>query len=233
MNATTQRSPTARQWLICFLLLLASAGALAQTAVAGSIQIQTPKLPPRPGTSPPSAPAAATAYGQQGPAPQSTNSYATQQGQPAYQNQGQQSGITSQAGYGSYGSTAPAFAGSSGPAPTRAASGGPCRVEVSPDRQNLSLLGTSDALPRQFLPLGEFRAQQVVHSPDGRWAVAFLKLRGQSQFAMLTLDLTSCKEQSTIDLAHAGEDASFDGDNVTVRSGGKDQRWPLADKRVR
>jgi hypothetical protein len=225
---------------------MASASVLAQMAVTGSIQIQTPKLPPRPGQAQ-SAPAPA-AYGQQGPAPQ----YGAQPAQGGYGSQpqqafGQQGGQNSFGGpaqpayqpqpggmgQGGYGASAPTFSGSTGPAPTRAAAGGPCRVDVSPDRQALSLLGTSDSLPRQFLPLGEFRAQQVVHSPDGRWAVAFLKLRGRTQFAMLTMDLATCKEQRTIDLAQAGEEATFDGDNVTVRSGGKDQQWPLADKRVR
>jgi hypothetical protein len=260
MHATSHLNFTASRWPICLALLMASAGVLAQTAVTGNIQIQTPKLPPRQGQAPaaaaqpaygPQGQAPATAaqpgYGQQGPAPQASAAYGAQPGQGGYGAQPQQAfgqqggqnsfGAQAQPAYqpqqGGYGATAPAFTGSTGPAPTRAAAGGPCRVDLSPDRQTLSLLGAGDSLPRQFLPLGEFRAQQVVHSPDGRWAVAFLKLRGRSQFAMLTLDLAACKEQRTIDLAQAGEEATFDGDNVTVRSGGKDQQWALADKRVR
>jgi hypothetical protein len=104
---------------------------------------------------------------------------------------------------------------------------------VAPDRQALTLLGTADSLPRHFVPLGEFRAQLVIHSPDGHWAVAFLKLRGQSQFAMLTIDLSTCKEQHTVDLAQAGEDARFEGDTVSVRFGNQEKQWPLADRRLR
>jgi len=50
---------------------------------------------------------------------------------------------------------------------------------------------------------------------------------------MWTMDLTTCKEQHSVDLAQAGENATFEADIVTVRFGGKEQKWPLADKRVR
>lgn len=136
------------------------------------------------------------------------------------------------AGYGSQHSSGGGGA-ISGPAPTKPTSGGPCKVTVSPERQSLTLVGATDNLPRTNVPLGDFRAQTVIHAPDGRWAVAFLKLRGQSQFAMFTMDLTQCKEGHTVDLAQAGEDATFEGDNVTVRTGGKTQQWPLANPRMR
>jgi hypothetical protein len=63
-------------------------------------------------------------------------------------------------------------------ASTPSAAGGTCRVASSLDRQSMSLLGP-DGQPRRHVPLGEFRVQQVVHSPDGLWAVAFTKLRGE------------------------------------------------------
>lgn len=117
-------------------------------------------------------------------------------------------------------------------APTRSAAAGNCRVEPAPDRQSVSLLGP-DALPRQHVPLGEFRVQQVIHSPDGRWAVAFTKLRGQPQFALMTLDLARCEPQNTIDLPAAGDDARFEGDDAIVTLAGGERRVRLASTRVR
>jgi hypothetical protein len=83
------------------------------------------------------------------------------------------------------------------------------------------------------VPLGEFRAQQVVHSSDGRWAVAFTKLRGAPQFAALTLDLERCSVQRTIELPAAGSDALFDGDQALLRYHGGERRVSLKDGSVR
>jgi len=274
----------AMQRLLGMVLLLAACSVIAQAAVADTIQIQTPNLPPRQSGVPPPA-ASNQPNAQQGSTPQDAGSY--QQGsqvgygdqgsQGGYGNQGYQGGNgaqgyqggngaqgyqggngaqESQGGYGAQANQAPqaprsvlgsqpqsqaaygsqGSQGSSafnGPAPTRSSSEGSCRVEVAPDRQTLTFVGTTDALPRHYLPLGDFRAQQVVHSPDGRWAVAFIKLRGKNQFAMLTMDLMKCKEQHSVDLAQAGEDATFEADIVTVHFGGKEKKWPLADRRVR
>ena len=117
-------------------------------------------------------------------------------------------------------------------APTRSAAAGNCRVEPAPDRQSVTLLG-ADALARLHVPLGEFRVQQVIHSPDGRWAVAFTKLRGQPQFAVMTLDLARCEPQNTIDLPAAGDDARFEGDDAIVTLAGGERRVRLASARVR
>lgn len=233
------------------LLCLIGSAALAQ-----AIQIQIPKMTERAvagGTQTPGGATPSTgAYpGAQGAAQQ--GSYSGQQQAPAYGAQAAQP--AQQQAYGSaaqpqpYGSgvqsayggstSAPAYGAQhssgtiSGPAPTRPTTGGPCKVSVSPERQTLILVGATDNLPRTNLPLGDFRAQTVIHAPDGRWAVAFLKLRGQPQFAMFTMDLTNCKEGHTVDLAQAGEDAAFEGDNVMVRAGGKTQQWPLANPRMR
>ncbi len=207
--------------------LLGMSGALA---MAQSIQIQIPKMTERPAAGAVAQPTAAqSAYGAQ---PQTSAAYGAQGAQPA------QSGYTPQpqaSAYGAQGSQ-PTYGGAaaiSGPAPTKPTSGGPCKVTVSPERQTLILVGVTDNLPRTNVPLGDFRAQTVIHAPDGRWAVAFLKLRGQPQFAMFTMDLSECKEGHTVDLAQAGEDATFEGDNVTVRAGGKSQQWPLANPRMR
>lgn len=264
----------AMQRLFGMVLLLAACSVIAQVAVADTIQIQTPNLPPRQSGAPPPA-ATNQPTAQQEPTPQAVGGYQqgsqgniVQQSQGSYGDQGSGGGYgtqVSQGGYGaqesqgSYGAQATqapqaprsvlgsqsqsqaaygsqGSQGSSafnGPAPTRPSSEGPCRVEVAPDRQTLTFVGTTDALPRHYLPLGEFRAQQVVHSPDGRWAVAFIKLRGKNQFAMLTMDLMKCKEQHSVDLAQAGEDATFEADIVTVHFGGKEKKWPLSDRRVR
>ena len=117
-------------------------------------------------------------------------------------------------------------------APTRSAAGGNCRADPAPDRQSLRFLGP-DALPRQHVALGEFRVQQVIHSPDGRWAVAFTKLRGQPKFAVLTLDLARCEVVNTVDLPAAGDDARFEGDDAIVTLAGAERRVRLASTRVR
>jgi hypothetical protein len=141
-------------------------------------------------------------------------------------------GYPAQGGYGAYPQPAPSEPAAAIVAPTRSAVAGNCRVEPAPDRQSVSLLGP-DALPRLHVPLGEFRVQQVIHSPDGRWAVAFTKLRGQPQFALITLDLARCEPQNTIDLPSAGDDARFEGDDAIVTLAGGERRVRLASTRVR
>ena len=117
-------------------------------------------------------------------------------------------------------------------APQRAAAGA-CRVQPTPDRQTLVLVSGAEALARQHLPLGEFRAQQVVHSPDGRWAVAYTKLRGAAQYAAITIDLERCELQRVIDLNAAGEDVRFEGDDAVLRLSAGELRVGLRDGRVR
>ncbi len=115
---------------------------------------------------------------------------------------------------------------------TPSAPGGTCRVQPSPDRQTLSLLGP-DGLPRRHVPLGEFRVQRVVHSDDGAWAVALTKLRGEDQFAAMTLDLSRCESANTVDLPATGEDVRFDGDAAVVRLAKGERRVPLRSGLVR
>ena len=117
-------------------------------------------------------------------------------------------------------------------APTPSAPGGTCRAQPSPDRQSMSLLGP-DGQPRRHLPLGDFRVQQVVHSPDGMWAVAYTKLRGEPQFAAMTLDLTRCETTNTVDLPAAGEDVRFEGDSAVLQLAQGERRVRLASARVR
>lgn len=117
-------------------------------------------------------------------------------------------------------------------APTRSTAAGNCRVDPAPDRQSVSLLG-ADALPRTHVALGDFRVQQVIHSPDGRWAVAFTKLRGQPRFAVMTFDLARCEAQNTVDLPAAGDDARFDGDDAIVTLASGERRVRLPNPRVR
>lgn len=117
-------------------------------------------------------------------------------------------------------------------APTPSAPGGACRVQPSPDRQTMSLLGP-DGQPRRHVPLGDFRVHQVVHSPDGLWAVALAKLRGEPQFAAVALDLTRCETANTVDLPSAGEDVRFEGDSAVVRMAQGERRVRLATPLVR
>jgi hypothetical protein len=110
---------------------------------------------------------------------------------------------------------------------------GVCRAQPSPDRQTLMLVTGADSLARAQVPLGEYRAQQVVHSPDGHWAVAYTKLRGREQFAAMTIDLDACKVQNTIELPTAGQDVRFEGDQAVLQLSGGERRVGLRDGRVR
>ncbi|MCX8004628.1 MAG: hypothetical protein N2688_06680 [Burkholderiaceae bacterium] len=134
-------------------------------------------------------------------------------------------------GYGqpAYGSAAPPVAMV---APMPSAPGGTCRVQPSPDRQSMSLLGP-DGQPRRHVGLGDFRVQRVVHSPDGRWAVAVTKLRGEPQYAATAVDLTRCEPAHTIDLPDDGSDVLFEADNARIRTGRGERLLQLADPRVR
>ncbi len=139
------------------------------------------------------------------------------------------SALASRGGYApgaGYGSAPPANDAALAAMPVaRSGAAGACRAEPSPDRQSVTLLG-ADALPR-------FRVQQVIHSPDGRWAVALTKLRGQPQFAALTLDLSRCAAAHTVDLPAAADDARFEADEAVLLMAGRERRIKLADLRVR
>lgn len=188
-------------------------------AFAQAIPVTTPRLPPR-GAGP-------------GPAPQ-PGAY-TSAGAPPGAYPGAYTGAQPGVQPATYGAAAAQSAyGSPGAAvmPQRAPAGA-CRAQPTPDRQTLLLVSGPDALARAHLPLGEFRAQQVVHSPDGRWAVAFTKLRGAAQYAAMTIDLERCELQRVIDLSTAGEDARFEGDEVLLRLADGERRVGLRDGRVR
>ena len=243
--------------------VLSAMGCLAMSATAalaqqGGINVVAPTLPPRqagasaPAPGYPSSPQPAQQTPQQVYPQQATPQQQYPQQTPQYnaprgaQGSGARApgapastlanrggtAYPAQGAYGAYPQATPTEPAAAIVAPTRSTAAGNCRVEPAPDRQSMSLLG-ADALPRQHVPLGEFRVQQVIHSPDGRWAVAFTKLRGQPQFALMTLDLTRCEAQNTIDLPSAGDDARFDGDDAIVTLAGGERRVRLASTRVR
>lgn len=114
----------------------------------------------------------------------------------------------------------------------RSQASGNCRLEAAPDKQTLSLVG-SDALAKKHVPLGEFRVQQTVHAPDGRWAVALVKLRGQAQYAVMSFDLTRCEPQVTQDLGSVPLDARFESDAAVISLQGSEQRVPLTNRSLR
>lgn len=228
-------------------VVLAVALGLPMAVFAQAFPIVPPKLPPRaagtgaaPGAQ---SPAAAQPYAQapvqqpvQQPSQQSTHaSRATPQ--PAYTPQGPvPQGTATTYAPQNYAPQAHAPQAALPALPTQslpAAPAGRCRVLPSPERQSLALVSGEPPLPREQLPLGEFRAQQVVHSPDGRWAVAFTKLRGAPQFAALTIDLDACRLQHTIDLPGAGSDAAFDGEQALLRYAGGERKVDLKDRSVR
>lgn len=228
-------------------------------AFSQAIPVTTPRLPPRsPGPSAVPQPAAqpnAQTYPQPGMQTESQPGvYATPAAQPAYQTgmypaaQSPQSGMypaqPPQSGMypaqppqsGMYPPQTAAYGVPNAPAtvvtPQRAAAGN-CRAQPSPDRQTLMLVSGTEALARNHVPLGEFRSQQIVHSPDGRWAVVFTKLRGAPQFAALTIDLERCEMQRTIEIPATGEDARFEGDEAVLRWSEGELRVGLRDGRVR
>ncbi len=217
MNACIQRV----KWLVAATLLV-----MVLPVGAQAIAVTTPRLPPRndaPGAtqpqpaqaqpaSPPHAPAQPVHGAQQ---PYAAQPYPTQQG-PAQA-----------AAYGAMPAAAAPVV-----VPQRAAAGN-CRAQTTPDRQTLMLVSGTEALARAHVPLGEFRAQQVVHSPDGRWAVAYTKLRGAAQFAALTIDLERCEVGRSVELSVAGDDVRFEGDEAVLLLGGKERRIGLRDGRVR
>jgi len=198
----------------CALLL-----ALPPVAWAQAFPIVPPKLPPRGGA--PAAQPAQPSYGAQPAYGQPVHGQAAY-GQLAY----------GQAAYGQAQTQPGAAQPPVAVAAPRAATG-PCRVLPSAERQTLALVSGDPPLPREHVPLGEFRAQQVLHSPDGRWAVAFTKLRGAPQFAALTLDLERCSAQRSIELPAAGSDAEFQGDDAVLRYAGGERRVSLRDASVR
>ena len=221
----------------------------ALPVLAQAIPVTTPRLPPRsagPGAAAP-APAPAPTQAATQAQPQAN----MQAGRPATGSTGMQAGMQQGAQQGryqgnptqasTYANPAPqgqpygAYAAAPAAAPVmpQRAEAGTCRAQLSPDRQALMLVSGAPALARAHLPLGEFRAQQVVHSPDGRWAVAYTKLRGAAQYAALTIDLERCELQRVVDLNAAGEDVRFDGDDAVLRLANGERRIALRDGRVR
>ncbi len=170
-----------------------------------------------------------------------TGAYASQAPTGAYASQAPTGAYASQAPTGAYASPAPAGYAPYGtapppPAPTvvpQRATAGNCRAQPTPDRQTVVLVSGAEALARAHLPLGEFRAQQVVHSPDGRWAVVYTKQRGAASYAAMTIDLERCELQRVVELSAAGEDVRFDGDDAVLRLAGSERRVGLRDGRVR
>jgi hypothetical protein len=229
-------------------LALASTACWVSVAAAQGIDIHTPQLPPRDvGAQPSTLP-------QTGPAAQQSNPAAPGYGASAGTGQPQGYGQPGGPAYGAYGAAQPGYAdrssgvasalqqrrGTYGQPPgygagaqpaapmtaTPSAAGGNCRVQPSPDRQTVSLVGP-DGLARRHVPLGEFRVQRVVHADDGAWAIVLTKLRGENQFAAMTFDLARCETANTVDLPATGEDVRFEGDAAVVRMAQGERRVPL------
>ena len=206
-------------------LVAAALLAVVLPVLAQPIPVTTPRLPPHGGGPGAAAPAQAQPQANMQPAAQPGGYGAGQAGMQAgaYANPAQQG-----QSYGAY-AAVPAEA----PVMPQRAEAGVCRAQPTPDRQTLMLVSGTPALARAHVPLGEFRAQQVVHSPDGRWAVAYTKLRGVAQYAAMTIDLERCEVQRVVDLSAAGEDVRFDGDAAVLRLADGERRIGLRDGRVR
>lgn len=253
---------TPRRLAACRRALTLGVAALPLVAAAQGIVIQTPQMQPRgaaggpgqaagraaaqPATSAPQAgggspstsahPAAYGPQGTHGAAPGYSGAGAAPlqgAGSPLQQRRGsggfQQPGYAAQHVQPQHGTTAPQTAMA---AAAPSASGGTCRAQPTPDRTTVSLLGP-DGLPRRHVPLGDFRAHLVVHSPDGQWAVVIAKRRGEPQFAAVALDLAVCQATNTVDLPGLGEDVRFEADAAVVRTSGGERRVRLASTLVR
>ena len=223
-------------------LLPAALLAAVLPVLAQAIPVTTPRLPPRSDGAGAQATARANpqahnqTYAQ--PAVQLGGSGAAQAGREAQGSMqpGSYPGSPTQAG--AYANApqpgqAYAYAPAAAPVVPQRAEAGACRAVPTPDRQTLMLVSGTAALARGHVPLGEFRAQQVVHSPDGRWAVAYTKLRGAAQYAAMTIDLERCEVQRVLDLSGAGEDVRFEGDDAVLRLADGERRIALRDGRVR
>ena len=223
-------------------LLPAALLAAVLPVLAQAIPVTTPRLPPRSDGAGAQATARANpqahnqTYAQ--PAVQPGGSGAAQAGREAQGSMqpGSSPGSPTQAG--AYANApqpgqAYAYAPAAAPVVPQRAEAGACRAVPTPDRQTLMLVSGTAALARGHVPLGEFRAQQVVHSPDGRWAVAYTKLRGAAQYAAMTIDLERCEVQRVLDLSGAGEGVRFEGDDAVLRLADGERRIALRDGRVR
>jgi hypothetical protein len=183
------------------------------------IPVQTPRLPARTDIAGGAPNPASQSQNPQGQNPQ--GQYPQQGSQPVYANRQQPGGYPQDQ-----------LPPQAMIAPTKAPDGA-CRATSSANNQTVVLVSGPQALPRLHVPLGEFRAQDIVHSPDGKWAVVFLKLRGVAQYAVMSFDLERCATEKTLDLASAGTDARFEGDEAILQIGKAEQRMPLRDRRIR
>jgi hypothetical protein len=210
-------------------LVAATLLAMVLPVRAQAIAVTTPRLPPRsdaPGATQPQPAQAQPGSPQQPQHAPAQPAHGAQQPYAAQPYPTQQSPAQT-AAYGAVPAAAAPMV-----VPQRATAGN-CRAQTTPDRQTLMLVSGAEALARAHVPLGEFRAQQVVHSPDGRWAVAYTKLRGAAQFAALTIDLERCEVGRSVELSVAGDDVRFEGDEAVLLLGGKERRIGLRDGRVR
>lgn len=241
MNATAKPLAAAARHLVMTGCLLAA----TQTVLAQAMAVTTPRLPPRNAGAGPGTPAAPAAPSQ---APVQAGAQTGLHTNvptivPTSMQPGSPSGSPPPAGayasppapgptYGGYAAATTATTAAEPVVPQRAEASA-CRAVPTPDRQTLMLVSGTAALARGHVPLGEFRAQQVVHSPDGRWAVAYTKLRGAAQFAAMTIDLERCEVQRVLDLSGAGEGVRFEGDDAVLRLADGERRIALRDGRVR
>jgi len=225
---------------MCRRFGLLSALLLACSAHAENFPIVPPRLTPRAGAATP----VAQAYPPQPAITQPSQAYASVGTQGSDQSAGTNYGNTAYgtssgylaapssplgaapvAGYGGR-NTSANLPPASVVQPERAQQG-TCRVELSPDRQTLELVSGIPALARDHVPLGDYRAQLVTHSSDGRWAVAYAKLRGANQYAALVIDLQGCGLRQTYELPGMGESVSFDLDSAVLRHSHGEKRIDL------
>jgi len=91
-----------------------------------------------------------------------------------------------------------------------------CTVKISSDRTVISLMEAGSAQAREHVSINPDRVQKVLTSPDGNWSLVMFKVRGESQFGAIPVDLAMCEAQESVDIPAVTDNAQFEGETVTL-----------------
>lgn len=114
--------------------------------------------------------------------------------------------------------------------PPVAAIQGPCIIKVSEDRTAVAILDQSGQAVNH-ITLGQDRVQKIFKTSDENWNVVLFKIRRQSQFGGIPVNLQKCEPQETREFPAAPESIEFENEQMIVKfPGGKMERFPIAQK---
>jgi hypothetical protein len=107
---------------------------------------------------------------------------------------------------------------------------GPCIIKVSEDRTTVAILDQSGQAVNH-ITLGQDRVQKIFKTSDENWNVVLFKVRRQSQFGGIPVNLQKCEPQETREFPAAPESIEFENEQMIVRfPGGKMERFPVTQK---